>query len=163
MKRRKSIVSQAASISAWWAVFDWLSIVAAFSVERQGPASSSAARRKTATRSYQGVAAHSACASRAATIARSTWEASPFATSARTCSRSCGITASNVVFVSTRSPPMTSGIAGRSPAISARRRWSSARSGEPGAYVLTGSLTAGGTPKIAGALTGPIVESGRWT
>ena len=62
MKRRKSIVSQAASISAWCAVFDWLSIVAALSVERHGPASSSAARRNTATRSYHGVAAHSACA-----------------------------------------------------------------------------------------------------
>ena len=48
MKRRKSIASQAASISAWCAVFDWLSIVAALSVERHGPARSSAARRKTA-------------------------------------------------------------------------------------------------------------------
>ena len=153
MKRRKSIVSQAASISAWWAVFDWLSIVAAFSVERHGPASSSAARRKTATRSCHGVDDHSAWASRAAAIARSTWDASPFATSARTCARSCGMTASNVVPVSTRSPPITSGIAMRSPAISASRRCRSARSGEPGAYVLTGSLTAGGTPKIAGVLT----------
>ena len=32
MKRQKSIISQTASISAWCAVFDWLSIVAAFSV-----------------------------------------------------------------------------------------------------------------------------------
>jgi hypothetical protein len=45
LKRQKSITSQAASISAWCAVFDWLSIVAATRVERQGPASSSAARR----------------------------------------------------------------------------------------------------------------------
>ena len=111
MKRRKSIVSQAASISAWWAVFDWFSIVAAFSVERHGPASSSAARRKTATRSCQGVAAHSACGFRAAAIARSTWEASPFATSASTC-----VTIvrhdrlEGRAFVSTRSPPITSGI-----------------------------------------------------
>jgi hypothetical protein len=45
LKRQKSISSAAASISAWWAVFDWLSIVAATSVERHGPASSSAARR----------------------------------------------------------------------------------------------------------------------
>ena len=58
--------SQAASISAWWAVFDWLSIVAAFNVERHGPESSSDARRKTAARSCQGVRDHSACAARAA-------------------------------------------------------------------------------------------------
>src|SRR6266516_4757111 len=51
LKRQKSVSSQAASISAWCAVFDWPSIVAAFSVERQGPASSSAARRKIAARS----------------------------------------------------------------------------------------------------------------
>ena len=54
LKRRKSISSQAASISAWCAVFDWPSIVAAFSVSRHGPASSSAARRKTAARSSHG-------------------------------------------------------------------------------------------------------------
>ena len=58
MKRRKSQVSQTASISAWCAVFDWLSIVTALSVWRQGPAASSAARRKTATRSCHGVADH---------------------------------------------------------------------------------------------------------
>ena len=119
MKRRKSIVSHAASISAWWAVFDWLSIVAALRVERHGPESSSAARRNTATRSCHGVEAHPACAARAAAIARSTCEASPFATSASTWSRSCGMTASNVVPVSTRSPPITSGIESRSPDISA--------------------------------------------
>jgi len=44
LKRQKSMSSQAASISAWCAVFDWPSIVAALSVSRQGPASSSAAR-----------------------------------------------------------------------------------------------------------------------
>ena len=48
LKRKKSIDSQAASISAWCAVFDWPSIVAAFSVSRHGPASSSAARRNDA-------------------------------------------------------------------------------------------------------------------
>ena len=37
LKRKKSIDSQAASISAWCAVFDWPSIVAAFSVSRHGP------------------------------------------------------------------------------------------------------------------------------
>ena len=156
MKRRKSIVSHAASISAWCAVFDWLSIVAAVSVERHGPARSSAARRKTATRSCHGVADQAGCASRAAAIARSTCDASPFATSASTWSWSCGMTASNVVPVSTRSPPITSGISIRSPDISARRCWSAARSGLPGAYPRTGSLTAGGVRKIPGALTGRL-------
>ncbi len=36
-QRKKSIDSHAASISAWCAVFDWPSIVAAFSVSRHGP------------------------------------------------------------------------------------------------------------------------------
>jgi hypothetical protein len=162
LNRRKSIVSQAASISAWCAVFDWFSIVAALSVERQGPESSSAARRKTATRSCQGVDAQPACAFRAAAIARSTWAASPFATSARTWSRSCGITASNVVPVSTRSPPITSGIASRSADISSSRRCSSARSGDPGTYDRIGSFTAAGGRKIPGALIAAIVESDGW-
>ena len=64
LKRQKSISSQAASISAWCAVFDWPSIVAAMSVERHGPESSSAARRKTAARSSHGVRAQSWRASR---------------------------------------------------------------------------------------------------
>src|ERR671929_140967 len=55
LKRQKSVSSQAASISAWWTVFDWLSIVAALTVARHGPASSSAARRNMAARSSQGV------------------------------------------------------------------------------------------------------------
>src|SRR6476619_6461763 len=55
LKRKKSISSQAASISAWCAVFDWFSIVAATIVVRHGPASSLAARRKTAARSSHGV------------------------------------------------------------------------------------------------------------
>ena len=37
LKRQKSISSPAASISAWCAVFDWFSIVAATRVERHGP------------------------------------------------------------------------------------------------------------------------------
>src|SRR3990172_3282570 len=48
LNRQKSISSQAASISAWCTVFDWLSIVEALIVARHGPASNSAARRKTA-------------------------------------------------------------------------------------------------------------------
>src|SRR6185312_10342846 len=46
--------SQAESISAWCAVFDWPSIVAAFSVCRHGPARSSDARSSTAARSCHG-------------------------------------------------------------------------------------------------------------
>ena len=84
LKRQKSISSHAASISAWCAVFDWPSIVAAFSVERHGPASSSAARRKTAARSSHGVRDQSASASAAASIARSTSAAPPACTSAST-------------------------------------------------------------------------------
>ena len=51
----------------------------------------------------------------------------------------------------------------RSPAISASRCLSTARSGLPGAYPRTGSLTAGGGWKIPEVLTGAIVESGGWT
>ena len=58
--------SQAASISAWIAVFDWPSMVAALSVSRHGPASSSAARRKIAARSSKGSARHIGAASLAA-------------------------------------------------------------------------------------------------
>ena len=69
--------SQAASISAWIAVFDWPSMVAALSVSRHGPASSSAARRKIAARSSKGSARHIGAASLAAlTAARaSSWVA----------------------------------------------------------------------------------------
>src|SRR5512132_1767196 len=42
-------------------------------------------------------------------------------------------------------PPMTSGMSMRSAAIALRRALSSARSGDPGAYARTGSLTGGGT------------------
>ena len=94
---------------------------------------SSAARRKTATRSCHGVRDQAGCAARAAAIARSTSAAPPFSTSASTWVRRCGITASNVVPVSTRSPPITIGMWTRSADISASRACSSARSGEPGA------------------------------
>ena len=75
LKRRKSIDSQAASISAWCAVFDWPSIVAAFSVSRHGPASSSAARSSTAARSSHGQRDQSAQAAAAASIASCTCSA----------------------------------------------------------------------------------------
>ncbi len=148
LNRQKSIISHTASISAWWAVLDWFSIVDAFSVERQGPARSSEARRNTATRSCHGVRDHSACASRAAAIACWTCSGPPLLTSARTWLLRCGMTASNVSSVWTSFPPMTSGMRMRSPSSSRSRAWSSVRSGVPGAYDLTGSLTGAGGRKI---------------
>src|SRR6478609_11963518 len=71
LNRKKSISSAAASISAWCAVFDWFSIVAATIVVRHGPASSSAAHRKTVARSSHGVRDHSLQESADALIARS--------------------------------------------------------------------------------------------
>jgi O-6-methylguanine DNA methyltransferase len=47
----------------------------------------------------------------------------------------------------------------RSSCISRSRAWSSLRSGEPGAYDLTGSFTGGGGLKIPWALMGAIVKS----
>src|SRR5207248_2098584 len=107
LKRQKSITSQAASISAWWAVFDWFSIVAATRVERQGPASSSAARRKTAARSSHGRRCQSSQAFAEASTAFSISPAPPLCTCARTWSLSCGMTASKVVPVLISSPPIT--------------------------------------------------------
>ncbi len=69
LKRQKSISSQAASISAWYAVLDWPSIVAAFRVERQGPESSSAAFRNTAARSSKSRSRQAGAAALAAAIA----------------------------------------------------------------------------------------------
>ncbi len=160
LKRQKSISSHAASISAWCAVFDWLSIVAAFRVERHGPDRSSAARRKTAARSCQGVRDQSACAARAASIACWTCSGPPLLTSARTWLLRCGMTASKDSSVETSLPPMTSGIETRSLSISRRRFFSSSRSGEPGAYDLMGSLTGGGGVKMPGALMPGFYE--RW-
>ena len=148
LKRRKSTSSQAASISAWCAVFDCPSIVAASSVSRHGPASSSAARRNTEARSSQGQRDQSFHALPAASIASRTCSAPPWWTSASTCSRSCGITAGFVVPVKTSLPPITSGTSSRSPAILSSRACSEARSGLPGAKPRTGSLWAGGTRKM---------------
>src|SRR6266542_997090 len=69
LKRRKSISSQAASISAWYTDLDWPRMVAALSVSRHPPASSSAARRKTAARSLYGNARQPGAASFAAATA----------------------------------------------------------------------------------------------
>ena len=77
LKRQKSASSQAESISAWKAVFDWPSIVAAFIVSRHGPASSSAARRKTAARASQDIRDHSSRAAAAASMAAVTSSSPP--------------------------------------------------------------------------------------
>ena len=63
------------------------------------------------------------------------------------------MTACVVSEVSTSLPPITIGIEIRSRSICARRTMSSSRSGVPGAYERTGSLTAAGGLKIPGALT----------
>src|SRR6478736_4457441 len=69
LKRQKSTSSDAASISAWNAVFDCPSIVAATTVDRQVVVSSSAARRNTAARSSKDQLDHSALALTAAAAA----------------------------------------------------------------------------------------------
>ncbi len=63
LNRQKSISSQAASISAWIAVLDWPSMVAALRRWRQGPASRSAALRMIAARSSNDNARHPGAAS----------------------------------------------------------------------------------------------------
>ena len=133
MKRQKSTSSAAESISAWKAVFDWPSMVAALSVARHVVASSSAALRKTAARSSQGQLAHSRRAAAAASIACATCSFDALCQSARTWPWSCGITAFAVSPLRTSCPPMTSGISIRSAAIAFSRALSSARSGDPGA------------------------------
>src|SRR6266513_1800265 len=66
LKRKKSISSHAASISAWCAVFDWPSIVAPLTIGRYRVASRSAALRNTAARRSNPHADHSRHASPAA-------------------------------------------------------------------------------------------------
>src|SRR5579884_3839773 len=148
LKRQKSGSSQPASISAWCAVFDCPSIVAALTVARHGPVRRSAARRKIAARSSHGIRDQSCHASAAAAAARSTSAAAPLCTVARTWLRLCGITCSNVSPVRTSSPPITSGISSCCDSSSASFARSSSRSGDPGAYDLTGSLYGFGTRKV---------------
>jgi hypothetical protein len=69
LKRQKSMSSQAESISAWNAVLDWPSTVAALSFWRHGPASRSAAFRMIAQRSSKGIARQAGAASSAASTA----------------------------------------------------------------------------------------------
>src|SRR5215208_3838292 len=161
LKRRKSISSHAASISAWCAVFDWPSMVAALSVSRHGPESSSAARRKTAARSSHGQRDQSFHASAAASTAACTCSPPPWWTSARTCSLSWGITAGRVSPVATSLPPITSGTSTRSLRICSSRSRSRARSGLRGEKSCTGSLKAAGGRKIACVLMRRTLET--WT
>ncbi len=125
--------SHAASISAWCTVFDWPSIVAATSVGRHGPASSSAARKKMAARSSQGIRDQSCHASPAASIARSTSAGPPWWTVASTWSLSCGSTCSKWSPVRTSLPPITIGSSICWPRSSPILRMTASRSGEPGA------------------------------
>ncbi len=146
LKRQKSISSHAESISAWIAVFDWPSIVAALSVCRHGPASRSAARRRIAARSSNDIARHAGAASRAARRAScvSCWVAP--ASVPRTERWLCGWTTSNRSPPPMRwSPPMVIVSSSGSFCSSASLACSSARSGVPGAYCRTGSLTGAGT------------------
>jgi hypothetical protein len=106
--------------------------VAAFIVSRHGPASSSAARRKTDARASHESADHSRRASAAAAIARATSCSPPWWYVPRTCWWSWGMTTSAVRPVRTASPPITIGISTCRPAISSRRALRLARSGDPG-------------------------------
>ena len=92
LKRQKSISSQAASISAWNAVFDWPSMVAALIRWRHGPASRSAALRMIAARSSNESACHPGAASFAALTAASASRVVEFFMTPRTCWWSCGWT-----------------------------------------------------------------------
>src|ERR1700674_210824 len=149
LKRQKSINSHAESISAWCTVFDWLSMVAAFKVSRQGPASSSAARFSTAARTSQVVSDQSRQAFRAAVAAASTSAAPAWWKVASTWPWSCGQPACTVSPVCTSRPPMITGISTVSPSISLRRRLSDFFSGEPGSYSRTGSLVGVASGKMA--------------
>ena len=133
-------------------------MVAPLRVARHGPDRSSAARRKTAARSSQGRRDQSAQASAAARIALSTSPWPPWFASARTWLFLCGITISAVLPVVTFSPPITSGSSIRSDCIWSSRLRSCSRSGEPGAYSLTGSFVGVGGRKMPGALIGLILR-----
>jgi hypothetical protein len=133
LKRQKSIISHAASISAWCAVFDWPCIVAAFIRARHGPASSSAARRSTAARDSQRMADHCLRASSAAVIARSATSSVAAWNRATTWRWRCGITTSRTLPVCTRCPPTTHGISTTSCSIAASAALSRFLSGLPGA------------------------------
>ena len=84
--------SQAASISAWNAVFDWPSMVAALRVWRHGPASRSAALSRIAQRSSIDIARQAGAAAVAALMAASASRVVEFFMVPSTCWWSCGCT-----------------------------------------------------------------------
>jgi len=133
LKRQKSVISQAESISAWNTVFDWLSMVAPFSVSRHGPASRSAARSNTDARVSQEVSDHSLQAFLAAAAAAATCSAPAWWNLASTCPWSCGQTAMATSPVRTSLPPMINGISIGSASIESSRFFKDFLSGEPGA------------------------------
>ena len=146
--RQKSISSQAASISAWKTDFDWPRIVAAFSVARHGPASRSAARRKTAARSSKDSARHALAAPPAAAIAAATSASVALPRSPRTCRKLCGwTTGTRSPDPMTARPPMVMVSSARWPASSLILAASAARSALPGWYCLIGSLIRRGNPR----------------
>ena len=97
MYRQKSIISHAASISAWNTDLDWPRTVAAFSVARHGPASRSAARRKTAARSSNDSARQPRAAAPAAAIAATTSSSVALPNSPRTRRKLCGWTTAHAL------------------------------------------------------------------
>jgi hypothetical protein len=132
--RMKSIVSQAASMSAWYVVFDSSSMVAALSRSRHGPYSSrSAARRNGATRSSHGSRPHQREASDAAVIAAVTCSAPAWCTWPSRTACACGVTTGAVRPVRTSSPPTRFGTSYAARRTSASAAAVAARSGEPAA------------------------------
>jgi hypothetical protein len=111
----------------------WPNIVAALSVGRHGPASSSAALRKMAARSSHGQRDQSSRALAAAAMACSTCSGRALCTSASTWPWLWGITAWPRLPVRISFPPMTMGMSTRSLLMLMSRAFSAAFSGEPGA------------------------------
>jgi hypothetical protein len=106
---KKSMSSQAASISAWWAVFDWPTMVAALRRSRNSVRSRAAARRKMAARSSQASAAHSARAAWAAVIASATSIGPAWWNTPSGWRRRCGTISGAVFPVRICLPPIHSG------------------------------------------------------
>ena len=119
-------------------------MVAAFRVARHEVESSSAALRNTAARSSQGHDAHSRRASSVLAIARPASSAPASCHTPRRSPWSCGARRGWVFPVRISSPPMMTGMSASWSEIERSAAFSSARSGVPGAYESTGSLTAGG-------------------
>jgi hypothetical protein len=126
--------SHAESISACTTVLDWPSMVAAFSVWRHGPESSSAAFRNTAARSSNGSARHPGAAAFAASIAARASVCVAFFSTPRTCLCLCGWTTRTLRPPPMRcTPPMVIGRSMRSACSSTSLSSTAARSALPGA------------------------------